>query len=64
MNEFEQYLHEELYKRFLGRLAEQPWWCMICGEGGNYEGDRPDAYWFPPEDHVCDVKKFSCRRSY
>lgn len=34
-------------------LKEGPWWCVICGEGGNYEGERPDAYWFPPEDHVC-----------
>ncbi len=64
MNTFDEYLKEELKKRLLKRLAEEAWWCLICGEGGNYEGDRPDEYWFPPDDHVCDIKKFSCRRSY
>ncbi len=55
--EFEKYLREELRKKLFKRLGEQPWWCMVCGEGGNYEGIRPDNYWFPPENHGCKLNR-------
>lgn len=39
-------------------LAEAPWWCLLCGQGGNYEGERPDEFWFPPDDHICDKRLY------
>lgn len=49
----EEWLRKEIREGLAKKLAEAPWWCLICGEGGNYEGERPELYWFPPEDHVC-----------
>lgn len=51
-----EYIRRKLEERVLARLAAAPWWCLICGAGGNYEGERPDEFWFPPESHVCDLK--------
>lgn len=53
-DEFKQYLTNCLREGLEEELAKAPWWCMICGEGGNYEGERPDEYWFPPVDHECN----------
>lgn len=47
------WMRAELQREYCELVAGLPWWCMICGEGGNYEGDRPDYYWFPPENHIC-----------
>ncbi len=55
MDTFNEQLKEELRKSLLKRLSEEPWWCLICDEGGNYEGERPDEYWFPPADHICKI---------
>lgn len=52
-----QYIKEELEKALEKRFAELPWWCLLCGEGGNYEDERPDEYWFPPKDHICKPNK-------
>lgn len=49
----EEWIRKELKKMLAKKLAKAPWWCLLCGKGGNYEGERPDEYWFPPEDHVC-----------
>lgn len=57
MSEFVEFVKEELKKALAEEFAKQPWWCLICGEGSNYEGERPDEYWFSPEDHVCKVKE-------
>lgn len=51
--DFERYLKERLTELLTEEYNKAPWWCGICGEGGNYEGPRPDAYWFPPKDHEC-----------
>lgn len=58
MGELEDVIREELDKKLKAALAAAPWWCLICGEGGNYEGERPDEFWFPPEDHVCPPMVF------
>lgn len=63
-NELVDYIQDELRKGLLEELAKQPWWCMLCGMGGNYEGDRPDEYWFPPDDHVCQETKFTGFTTY
>lgn len=49
----EEYLKRRLKEELDKKFEAQPWWCLLCGEGGNYEGNRPDFYWFPPKDHVC-----------
>jgi hypothetical protein len=49
-----EYLDRRLAEIVAERLAETPWWCILCGEGGNYEGPRPDVYLPPPADHVCE----------
>ena len=54
----QEYLGPMLMKDMAKELAKAPWWCVLCGEGGNYEGKRPDEYWFPPRDHKCDPKKY------
>lgn len=51
--QLKEYIREELDKLFKKVLAEAPWWCMVCGDGGNYEDERPDEYLPPPLDHVC-----------
>jgi hypothetical protein len=56
LGDVEDYIREELQKSLDKTFADLPWWCMICGEGGNYDGERPDEFWFPPEEHQC-VKK-------
>ena len=53
MGELEDYIKAELSRKLEEVLAALPWWCLICGEGGNYIGERPDEYWFPPKDHEC-----------
>jgi len=50
---FKDWLRAQIKEAFEEHLAAQPWWCLICGEGGNYEGLRPDRYWFPPKSHRC-----------
>lgn len=53
MGELEDYIKAELSRKLEEVLTALPWWCIICGEGGNYVGERPDEFWFPPKDHVC-----------
>lgn len=52
-NELKKYLNDELTKEFERALSAAPWWCLICGDSGNYNGQRPAKYWAPPKDHVC-----------
>lgn len=56
-DDIKEYLKEELRKEFQRALDESPWWCPMCGEGGNYIGTRPQLYWIPPESHQCKPKK-------
>jgi hypothetical protein len=53
VGELEEYIKSELNRMLSEALAKLPWWCFRCGEGGNYVGERPDEFWFPPKDHVC-----------
>jgi hypothetical protein len=53
-NDVKEWLKQEMRKQLDEELAKGPWWCVLCGAGGNYKGERPDEYWFPPEDHICD----------
>ncbi len=55
--ELKEWIQQRIKEEFEKVLAESPWWCPMCGEGGNYEGERPDEYWIPPEDHQCPPKK-------
>ena len=54
--EIVKWLKAELNKMLDEKFSKLPWWCMLCGEGGNYDGERPHEYWFPPVDHVCPKK--------
>lgn len=47
------WLQRRLLEELWEALNKAPWWCLICGQGENYEGDRPDDYLPPPSDHVC-----------
>lgn len=49
----EEYLARVIRERLVALFAEYPWWCLFCGAGGNYDGDRPDEYPPPPLEHVC-----------
>lgn len=53
MGELEDYIRSQLSARLEQALAEAPWWCMFCGEGGNGWVPGVTEYWFAPEDHVC-----------
>lgn len=54
-----EYIYSELEKNLKEVLTTAPWWCLICGEGGNYEGKRPDEYLPPPPSHECPPLDFS-----
>lgn len=56
-SEVVQWLRDQMKEEWEKMLAEQPWWCLLCGEGGNYEGELPDEYWVPPADHICKPKE-------
>lgn len=56
MDNFHEYLKKMIKESFIKSLEEEPWWCLMCGEGGNYMGERPDIYMFPPESHACRMK--------
>jgi hypothetical protein len=57
MGKLEDFIRQEMTNHLDKTFAALPWWCLLCGEGGNYEGERPDEYWFPPENHVCKQKQ-------
>lgn len=56
-SEVVKWLRDQMKEEWEKMLADQPWWCLLCGEGGNYEGERPDEYWFPPATHICKPKE-------
>lgn len=47
------FIKQELRKKLQAKFSALPWWCLLCGEGGNYEGERPADYWVPPASHEC-----------
>ena len=51
----EEYIRRNIAEMLKKTLDTAPWWCIFCGEGGNYDGERPDEYWIPPESHKCSV---------
>lgn len=58
MRDVEAYILNSIFNFFERNI---PWWCCVCGEGGNYEGVRPDDYIGPPKDHKCSRKQQQIR---
>lgn len=55
--DFVGYLVKRLEERLNKKISKYPWLCEICGEGGNFKGEVPEDYWYPPKDHVCKEKE-------
>lgn len=50
---FREYVKERLREDYKKRLAALPWWCGMCGAGGNgwKPGDDTGAAMLPPTEH-------------
>jgi hypothetical protein len=55
VGEVEAYIEAKLRAMLAERLAEAPWLCVLCGASGNGYERGDDAYWVPPDDHVCPM---------